>query len=82
MLGLELNPNGGSALEALAREGDPLAYRFTMPLATKQTCNFSYSGLKTAVRLAMEAALEEDGSGSSSRQVSPYTCFVCASVDV
>ena len=60
MLGLELTPSGGPALEALARSGDPLAYNFTVPLIGKPTCNFSYSGLKAAARLAVEADVGGD----------------------
>ena len=55
LLGLELNPSGGAAVEALAREGDPQRFRFSVPLRRKANCNFSYAGLKTAVRLAIEA---------------------------
>ena len=55
LLGLELNPSGGAAVEALAQEGDPQRVRFSVPLRRKPNCNFSYAGLKTAVRLAIEA---------------------------
>ncbi len=55
LLGLELNPSGGAAVEALAREGDAQRFRFSRPLIRKPNCNFSYAGLKTAVRLAIEA---------------------------
>jgi hypothetical protein len=79
MLNLELNPSGGPALEALALDGNPLAYPFTMPLATKPTCDFSYSGLKTAVRLAIEAEVGDD-IGASAGQVQPLTQPVGASV--
>lgn len=68
MLGLELTPSGGPALEELARQGDPLSYAFTVPLATKKTCDFSYSGLKTAVSLALEKDVGAD-LGPTSLQV-------------
>eukprot|EP00798_Chlamydomonas_sp_ICE-L_P028795 gene28795-31983_t len=57
MLGLDLRPNGGAALEALALEGNPKAYRFVRPLLKYKTCDFSYAGLKTAVRLCIEKNL-------------------------
>ena len=51
-------PSGGAALEKLAVLGDPDAYSFTIPLKKRQTCDFSYAGLKTAVRLTAAEALE------------------------
>ena len=32
LLGLELKPSGGAALEAFAREGDPHALPFSVPM--------------------------------------------------
>jgi tRNA N6-adenosine threonylcarbamoyltransferase len=40
---------GGPALERLAREGDPLAVSLPRPLLGRPGCDFSFSGLKTAV---------------------------------
>jgi hypothetical protein len=57
MLGLNVMPTGGPALEAFATRGDPHRYDFTMPLSGKATCDFSYSGLKSAVRLSIEEGL-------------------------
>jgi hypothetical protein len=68
MLGLELTPSGGPALEVFAQQGDPLAYKFTVPFASKITCDFSYSGLKTAVCLALEKDVGAD-LGPASLQV-------------
>ena len=59
LLGLELRPNGGAALERLAQEGDPHRFQFSMPLKKYRDCNFSYAGTKTAVRLAVEEQLPE-----------------------
>lgn len=51
---------GGPAVEKLAREGDPQAYLFTLPLKGRPGCDFSFSGLKTSVRtLALQ--LKEQG---------------------
>jgi len=59
LLGLDANPHGGAALEAIAREGDPEAFRFPVPLKKRQNCDFSYAGLKTSVRLAIEKEVGE-----------------------
>ena len=40
---------GGPALERLARDGDPTAHRLPRPLLGRAGCDFSFSGLKTAV---------------------------------
>jgi N6-L-threonylcarbamoyladenine synthase len=40
---------GGPALERLAHEGDATAFRFPRPLIGRAGCDFSFSGLKTAV---------------------------------
>lgn len=68
LLGLELRPNGGTALEILAREGDPHSFQFSTPLKKYRDCNFSFAGTKTAVRLAIEDQLPE-GPTEANRQV-------------
>jgi N6-L-threonylcarbamoyladenine synthase len=45
---------GGPALAALADQGDPERFAFPRPLRNRGL-NFSFSGLKTAARLAIEA---------------------------
>ena len=40
---------GGPALEAMARDGDPKAFALPRPLLRRAGCDFSFSGLKTAV---------------------------------
>lgn len=52
MLGLPYP--GGPALEALARQGNPEAYALPRPLSGTAGYDFSFSGLKTAVRLLIE----------------------------
>ncbi|XP_073039062.1 probable tRNA N6-adenosine threonylcarbamoyltransferase, mitochondrial [Primulina eburnea] len=54
-LGLDLRKSGGPALEELAREGDPNSVKFKVPMNQHKDCNFSYAGLKTQVRLAIES---------------------------
>jgi len=51
---------GGPVIEKLAKEGDPKRYKFTIPLQQKKIFAFSYSGIKNAVRLAVEAGSEAD----------------------
>ena len=48
LLGIDMP--GGPNLEKLALRGDPEKYRFPRPLLGRPDCNFSLSGLKTAVR--------------------------------
>lgn len=48
LLGLDLSKGGGPALEALAREGDPQRFKFSVPMRASKTgsktCDFSYAG--------------------------------------
>ena len=48
LLGIDMP--GGPNLEKLALRGDPKKYHFPRPLLGRPDCNFSLSGLKTAVR--------------------------------
>jgi N6-L-threonylcarbamoyladenine synthase len=48
MLGLPYP--GGAYVEKLAKDGDAYRYDFPKPLYGKKGCDFSFSGLKTAVR--------------------------------
>jgi len=52
LLGLG-NP-GGPEVERLAKSGNPLRFKFPRPLLKEHRLDFSFSGLKTAVRLAAE----------------------------
>lgn len=54
-LGLDMSRSGGPALEELAREGDAESIKFSTPMKQHKDCNFSYAGLKTQVRLAIES---------------------------
>ena len=76
LLGLDVGGGGGPALERLAREGNPRAYAFPVPLRKKKNCDFSYAGLKTAARLAVERDLPElvaEGSDAFSTVCAPGT---------
>ena len=51
---------GGPALEAAARSGNPTAYDLPRPMLGREALDFSFSGLKTAVR-HLVAGLGDDG---------------------
>ncbi len=51
---LDLGYPGGPAVERAARAGDPDAVKLPRPMAGKPGCDFSFSGLKTAVRQARQ----------------------------
>lgn len=52
---LGLGYPGGPALAALAEQGDPTAHPFTIPLHGRDDLAFSFSGLKTALAMAVAA---------------------------
>lgn len=51
---LDLGSPGGPAVEKLASTGDARRFKFPRPLLHEDRLDFSFSGLKTAVRLAAE----------------------------
>ena len=53
---LDLGYPGGPALAKLAEEGDDTAFDFPLPMAGRPGYDFSFSGLKTAVMLAVREA--------------------------
>ena len=57
---MHLGYPGGPAIENLAKNGDRKRYDFSVPLSKSPLFAFSYSGLKNAVRLAVEKATEAD----------------------
>jgi N6-L-threonylcarbamoyladenine synthase len=56
---------GGPALEAIAAEGDPKSFDLPRPLLRREGCDFSFSGLKTAVAQLVAGY----GSGALPRQL-------------
>ncbi len=58
---LDLGFPGGPALERAAMNGDPARFALPSPMLGKPGCDFSFSGLKTAVRrrLEVEGTLDE-----------------------
>ena len=69
---------GGPLLDELARGGDPAAFVFPRSLIDDATHNFSFSGLKTAVRYHLDAH-PEDAAG---RAADVAASFQAAVVDV
>ncbi len=52
---------GGPSIEKSACEGDAAAFRFPRAMRSSGECDFSFSGLKTAVRLKVEELGEMSG---------------------
>jgi N6-L-threonylcarbamoyladenine synthase len=58
---LGLPQPGGPSVEAEARLGDPLRFRFPRPLLDRDGCDMSFSGLKTALLRARDAVVADKG---------------------
>ncbi|HEX5046930.1 MAG TPA: tRNA (adenosine(37)-N6)-threonylcarbamoyltransferase complex transferase subunit TsaD [Gammaproteobacteria bacterium] len=71
---------GGPQLAALAAGGDPARFAFPRPLKD-QGLDFSFSGLKTAARLAIEAARTPDGRLADGVRADLAASFQAAVVD-
>lgn len=54
LLGLQVGGGGGPALEKLAQKGNAKAIPFPVPMQGRADCNFSFAGLKTSVRVAID----------------------------
>lgn len=65
---LGLGYPGGPALEKAAAKGDPDRFTLPVPMLGRDGCNFSFSGLKTAVRRIGEA-LEQDQGGLTDQDI-------------
>eukprot|EP00554_Chaetoceros_debilis_P016699 CAMPEP_0194114854 /NCGR_PEP_ID=MMETSP0150-20130528/21666_1 /TAXON_ID=122233 /ORGANISM="Chaetoceros debilis, Strain MM31A-1" /LENGTH=548 /DNA_ID=CAMNT_0038805173 /DNA_START=52 /DNA_END=1695 /DNA_ORIENTATION=- len=61
LLGLPVGGGGGPAVEKLAKEGNPKGVQLPIPLQKRKDCDFSYAGLKTAVRMKTEKLAAERG---------------------
>ncbi|MSO47734.1 MAG: tRNA (adenosine(37)-N6)-threonylcarbamoyltransferase complex transferase subunit TsaD [Thermoleophilia bacterium] len=62
---LGLGYPGGPALAALAGRADPTARAFTTPLQGREDLAFSFSGLKTALALAVQRLADGDSTARS-----------------
>ncbi|XP_026659130.2 probable tRNA N6-adenosine threonylcarbamoyltransferase, mitochondrial isoform X3 [Phoenix dactylifera] len=84
-LGLDMRKGGGPALEELAREGDANSFKFSIPMRQHKDCNFSYAGLKTQVRMAIESknlSIENNSISSTSSQERRLRADIAASFQV
>jgi len=61
VLGLPVGGGGGPAVEQLAKQGDPSSFPLPVPMSNRPDCDFSYSGLKTSVRVAFMNLRRERG---------------------
>lgn len=77
---LSLAYPGGPALAALAERGDPKAFSFPRPMRNRGL-DFSFSGLKTAVRITLEAESGRDGELKDSLRADIAASFQAAVVD-
>lgn len=68
---------GGAVIDRLASQGDPAAVRLPRPLLRDGSCNFSFSGLKTAVMQFMRANPLEDGSVAINDLCASFQAAVC-----
>ncbi len=80
MLGLPYP--GGPALEAAALRGNPSAYKFPRPMVGDGGCDFSLSGLKTAVRLTIEKEVARAGALNETIIADVAASFQAAVLDV
>lgn len=69
---LGLGYPGGPAVEKLAKDGNPQAYLLPRPLYGQPGCDFSFSGLKTAVLHVVEAE----------RAASPTALSIAVNADI
>ena len=71
---LGLDYPGGPMVERLARGGDARRFALPRPMKGRAGCDFSFSGLKTAVRHALEALLAETNLPAPDRQAIADLC--------
>ncbi len=72
---------GGPAVEKAARSGNAKRFAFPRPLITRDDCNFSFAGLKTAVLHAVRE-LERQGSVTAQDRQDIAASFQAAAGDV
>ena len=64
LIGLPVGGGGGPAVEALAKKGNPEVVALPVPLWKRKDCDFSFAGLKTAVRRAAEKMCDAGQDGN------------------
>lgn len=73
---LDLGYPGGPAIEALAKDGDPLAVPLPRPLVGTKEPHFSFAGLKGAVQRAVASRKYRAEDVAASFQRAVVDCFV------
>jgi N6-L-threonylcarbamoyladenine synthase len=73
---LDLGYPGGPAIEALAKDGDPLAVPLPRPLVGTKEPHFSFAGLKGAVQRAVASRQYRAEDVAASFQRAVVDCFV------
>tara|TARA_R110002049_G_scaffold117332_2_gene270430 strand:- start:4127 stop:5218 length:1092 start_codon:yes stop_codon:yes gene_type:complete len=79
---LGLQQPGGPAIEALAALGDPKRFKLPRPLLDRETCDMSFSGLKTAVLRTRDTCVAAAGGLTRQDQADLAAGFQAAVVDV
>ena len=76
---LGLGYPGGPAIEAAAKSGNSRRFELPQPMRGRQGCNFSFSGLKTAVRLVAESSVV-DGPEAIADLAASFQATVAAAI--
>ncbi len=79
---LGLGYPGGPAVEQAAAEGDPTAFSLPRPMLGRPGLDFSFSGLKTAVRQAADKAGVLGGGGEAKARADLAASFQAAAGDI
>ncbi len=79
---LGLAQPGGPAIEAEATAGDPTRFAFPRPLLDRPGCDMSFSGLKTALLRARDAAVASEGGLRRQDRADLAASFQAAIADV
>ena len=79
---LGLPQPGGPQVEAEAATGDPARFDFPRPLLDRPGCDMSFSGLKTALRRARDAIVDERGGLTRQDRADLCASFQAAVADV
>ncbi|MFD1342618.1 tRNA (adenosine(37)-N6)-threonylcarbamoyltransferase complex transferase subunit TsaD [Litorisediminicola beolgyonensis] len=79
---LALPQPGGPSVEREAATGDPARFAFPRPLLDREGCDFSFSGLKTALLRARDAIVAEKGGLTRADRADLCAGFQAAVCDV
>ena len=71
---------GGPAISRAAQQGDPVRFDFPRPMLSEPGLDFSFSGLKTAVRVQTESLLRQGAQLDDVRLVSDLAASVQAAI--